>query len=257
MLIAYQVLYGTAQALAKLSYLLFYLRIFINSGFVLAVQIMIGVVLCWLSAIILQAFLICRPFNANWDISIRGSCDNRPFVYTANGAVGLITDVVILLLPVPTVLKLQMPLSTKLGIIAIFAIGLKYVSARENDLDADFCSICMISVIRMHSLYILNFADITYEMLNPVSWTVLEPSLAIISACLPIVRHLVKPAVGKGWFKLKSKSKAIKRTEDVEGNARLTEQHAEDGMQGHQFFRQPLDGCSEVCSSSHPIGRAI
>jgi len=186
MLIAYQLLYGTAQALAKFSYLFFYLRIFINEGFILAVKIMIGVVIAWWAANILQVFLICRPFNMNWNIFSKGTCGDRPAAYTAIGAINLITDVVILLLPVPTVWKLKMPVSSKVGICGIFAIGLL---------------ICIISIIRMQSLRTLDFADISYDMLNPVFWTVTEPSFAIINACLPIMRHLVKHFFGQhSWF---------------------------------------------------------
>jgi hypothetical protein len=124
MLVAYQLIYGTAQALAKVSYLFFYLRIFINKGFILAVKIMIGIILAWWTSNILQVFLICRPFNFNWNIYITGTCGNRPVAFTAIGAINLITDVAILLLPIPTVFKLQMPLSSKFGICGIFAIGL-------------------------------------------------------------------------------------------------------------------------------------
>lgn len=124
MLVAYQILYGTAQSLAKFSYLFFYLRIFINKGFIFAVEIMIGIVIAWWTANVLQVFLICRPFNMNWNVNVEGVCGDRPAAYTAFGAINLITDVAILLLPIPTVWKLKMPVSSKVGICAIFAIGL-------------------------------------------------------------------------------------------------------------------------------------
>lgn len=37
----------------------------------------------------------------------------------------------------------------------------------------------------MEALRKLDFSDITYNMINPVFWTVTEPSLVIINVCLP------------------------------------------------------------------------
>ncbi|RDW56862.1 hypothetical protein BP5796_12929 [Coleophoma crateriformis] len=190
LLVAYQLIYGTVQALAKISYLCFYLRIFVNDEFIKAVKIVAAIVVAWWTANVLQVFLICTPFKLNYDVTITGTCGNRPAAYTAIGAINLITDVAILLLPIPTVWKLQMPVSSKIGICGVFAIGL---------------SICIISIIRMQSMTTLDFNDITYDMINPVFWTVTEPSLAIINACLPVMRHLMKLVFGKkAWFRSKS-----------------------------------------------------
>jgi hypothetical protein len=52
-------------------------------------------------------------------------------------------------------------------------------------------SICAISVIRMVVLSRLNFNDISYDMLDSVFWTVTEPALVIINACIPTLRPLI------------------------------------------------------------------
>ncbi|RDW56693.1 hypothetical protein BP6252_14045 [Coleophoma cylindrospora] len=206
MLVAYQLIYGTVQALAKVSYLFFYLRIFVNKGFIKAVKIVAAIVVAWWTANVLQVFLICTPFKLNYDVTVTGTCGNRPAAYTAIGAINLITDVAILLLPIPTVWKLQMPVSSKIGICGIFTIGLRCLiprTTRSHPLTVS--SICIISIIRMQSMATLNFNDITYDMINPVFWTVTEPSLAIINACLPVMRHLMKIVFGKqAWFRSKS-----------------------------------------------------
>lgn len=95
--------------------------------------------------------------------------------------------------------------------------------------------ICIISIIRMQSLITLDFSDISYNMLNPVFWTVTEPSLAIINACLPIMRHLMKHLFGqRSWVgsnvrtKGASGSNTFERMQD--GELPLTNLH--DKQQG-------------------------
>lgn len=103
------------MSLAKFSYMFFYLRMFqINSRFRILTFGCMAVVAMWWTANILQIFLICQPFAMNWDSTIQGHCGNRPLTYALVGAVNILTDVTTLLLPVPTVWKLQMPLQLKL-----------------------------------------------------------------------------------------------------------------------------------------------
>jgi len=185
MLVAYQVIYGTALLFGKMSYLYFYRRIFINEGMRKATLIVMGVVVAWWVANNLQIFLICTPFNSNWDVTVKSHCGNRPAAFTTIGAINMVTDVIIMLLPIHFVRKLQMPSSSKIGVCVIFGLGLL---------------ICAVSIVRMRVLSQLNFDDISYNMLDSVFWTVTEPSLVIINACIPTMRHLVKSLLpGTAW----------------------------------------------------------
>lgn len=56
-----------------------------------------------------------------------GSCINRPAVYLANGVLNVVTDFVILLLPVPMIRGLQMPFRQKLLLAAMFSVGSLWV----------------------------------------------------------------------------------------------------------------------------------
>jgi hypothetical protein len=116
------------MSIAKLSYMFFYLRMFkVDGKFrMLTIGCMVVVALWW-TANVLQIFLICHPFALNWDSTIKGSCGNRPLTYALVGATNIATDITTLMLPVPTVWKLQMPLRLKIAITTIFCIGLLYV----------------------------------------------------------------------------------------------------------------------------------
>ncbi|QKX54809.1 uncharacterized protein TRUGW13939_01898 [Talaromyces rugulosus] len=173
----FQLLWGTAMSLAKFSYMFFYLSVFkASERFRRLTFGCMTIVALWWIANVFQIFLICRPFKMNWDSTAKGTCGNRPLTYALVGAVNIATDITTLLLPVPTVWSLQMPKRFKVGITAIFCIGLL---------------ITIISIIRMQSLIVLSFTEISSSMVDPVFWTVVEPSLAVTNACLPIIRPII------------------------------------------------------------------
>jgi hypothetical protein len=86
--------------------------------------VLLALVVAWYIANIFQVFFICKPFQSNWDVTITAICGNRPAAYTAIGAINMITDFVIMILPIPFVRQLHMPLSSKVGLCLIFMIGL-------------------------------------------------------------------------------------------------------------------------------------
>jgi hypothetical protein len=49
-----------------------------------------------------------------------------------------------------------------------------------------------VSVIRLHSLLVVDFGDPTYSVTTSTIWSILEPSLAIILACTPALKHLFR-----------------------------------------------------------------
>lgn len=66
----------------------------------------------------------CKPIAKGWDVSItEGSCINRAGLYLATAIVNIITDIMCLVLPIPIVLKLQMPRIQKLGVLCMFGVG--------------------------------------------------------------------------------------------------------------------------------------
>jgi hypothetical protein len=69
--------------------------------------------------------LICKPIEMNWNPTVEGgSCGNQNAAFTAVGIVDIITDLIILILPVPMVYKLQVPRANKIGLCCIFGTGL-------------------------------------------------------------------------------------------------------------------------------------
>jgi hypothetical protein len=76
--------------------------------------------------IVLMCLLLfpCTPLKRTWDVSItEGSCIDRTPVFMATAVLNMITDILLLVLPIPMVMKLQMPRAQKLGVICAFGVG--------------------------------------------------------------------------------------------------------------------------------------
>ena len=58
-----------------------------------------------------------------WDITLHAKCLNVNMLAFAQGGISLALDIVILILPIPTCLVLQMSTKRKLQVITMFSIG--------------------------------------------------------------------------------------------------------------------------------------
>lgn len=69
----------------------------------------------------------CSPRARIWDKSIPGTCIDIPALLNTSGLFNMVTDVLILLVPVKSVWNLHMTRKRKLGVILVFTVGLTYV----------------------------------------------------------------------------------------------------------------------------------
>jgi hypothetical protein len=75
-------------------------------------------------ALVFPLIFACTPFRRNWDVTITaGSCIDRTPLYMATAVLNMATDLLLLVLPVPMVVGLQMPRAQKLGLMCIFGVG--------------------------------------------------------------------------------------------------------------------------------------
>ncbi|PLB48663.1 hypothetical protein P170DRAFT_356740 [Aspergillus steynii IBT 23096] len=107
----------------KISILLLYRRIFPVRKFQIASWIVTGLVCSWCLAVFLTVLVQCRPISLNWDKSQEGTCLDAKQFFFGNAISNLLIDVVILTMPIPMVLQLQLRTSQKLTILGIFLLG--------------------------------------------------------------------------------------------------------------------------------------
>lgn len=65
----------------------------------------------------------CIPRRKLWEPSVPGTCLNNERVFVAGGSINVVSDFAILLIPLVSIAKLQMPMKKKLGVSTIFATG--------------------------------------------------------------------------------------------------------------------------------------
>lgn len=122
--------YNLALILAKLSALVLFVRIFHSRPFLLATYIFMGVlILCGLF-IVLSGFIFCVPVHAFWNLSYavrHEHCLPKGTIWYLNAAIQILTDIGILLLPMPLLAKMNLPRRQKIGIFLVFGVGILYV----------------------------------------------------------------------------------------------------------------------------------
>jgi hypothetical protein len=73
----------------------------------------------------LISFLICHPVQMNWNLlTLGGKCGNQTVAFAATGVMDVITDLLILILPIPIVLKIELPRANKIALLVIFCLGI-------------------------------------------------------------------------------------------------------------------------------------
>ncbi|PWY88277.1 hypothetical protein BO70DRAFT_259365, partial [Aspergillus heteromorphus CBS 117.55] len=165
---------------------LFFSRIFGRQRFFrICTTIVMVISWLWATSVILEAFLTCRPLAYNWDITIpNGVCGNRHAAYIVAGMLNLLTDLMVMTLPLPHVWRLQLGTPKKLALCFVFCLGL-LVSA--------------ISIVRLFSLIAIDFTDVTYSAQMGIMWSVLEPELAVICANMPLLKTFLSRMLPKAF----------------------------------------------------------
>ncbi|KAI9374214.1 hypothetical protein BJX61DRAFT_551718 [Aspergillus egyptiacus] len=173
----YQLIYPIAVGLVKFSILAQYYRIFEVRKFrvqviVVAVFVLVYTIVC----IFVNAFE-CRskPWRA-WDPAFPEGCNSLPATYFSTAAITIFTDLVILAMPLPQLIKLNLHVRRKYALIAIFSTG-AFASAA--------------SIARLNALYKYTVTeDVSYDAVLILLWSKIEVNVAIISASAPSLRPL-------------------------------------------------------------------
>ncbi|GLB03266.1 hypothetical protein AtubIFM57258_007843 [Aspergillus tubingensis] len=171
---ASQVLYGPLIFLTKLSIFLLYLRVFAPSPKCNQwwfIQILMGLNFFFYLADTIVKIFECTPRARIWDKTVPGRCIDAAIPVLVTSIVNVVSDIMMLLMPIRCVWRLQITLRKKVGITAIFAAGLFG---------------CLASVMRLRwSVKNRNTTDNTYDAFPELLWTTAEITSGIIASSLP------------------------------------------------------------------------
>lgn len=117
-------MWGISLVFVKISFLQFFSQIFSVVKTRPVFKIAMGICILWGIGSVLTPLLLCQPFAFNWDNKIPGGkCGNRPLSYILVGTFHIVTDFIVLTIPIPFLWKLQMVKSRKMTLIFIFSLG--------------------------------------------------------------------------------------------------------------------------------------
>lgn len=76
----------------------------------------------------ISAWVNCVPLAKFWDPKIGGFCFSQKGLWFSSSAVHIITDILILVYPMPVLRNLQLPRRQKIALMGVFALGALYAS---------------------------------------------------------------------------------------------------------------------------------
>ncbi|ORY10885.1 hypothetical protein BCR34DRAFT_338650 [Clohesyomyces aquaticus] len=116
--------YGPCAFCIKAAILLFLVRVFAPiKRAVKSLHVFIGVMLAYYTMALLLKSQICRPIQKFWNQDLDGRCLNQQALLLGDAAVSVLSDLTILIAPIPLALNLMVTSSRKLKIIAVFGAG--------------------------------------------------------------------------------------------------------------------------------------
>ncbi|GME21832.1 putative cfem domain-containing protein [Neofusicoccum parvum] len=221
-------LYLVISAGYKIGILLFLLRIFPAKGFRTITYGVIGFNVAWGIASVFMTIFQCIPIRKAWDWEhiVPGRCNNIHVQAWTAAAMGIFLDLVILVLPIPELLKLQLNTKKKLGLLAMFSVGI---------------FITIASIIRLQTLvHFSNSHDPTWDNIPATYWTAIEMNVGVSCACMPALRPLLKGAFPKLGTLFSSSKGATGNTSNSSGTIERIKQRQgalrmEEGSAGHSY----------------------
>ncbi|KAI1312138.1 hypothetical protein F5Y03DRAFT_265299 [Xylaria venustula] len=181
---AIEILYNPILALVKTSILLFLQRLFGQRPgvrrFILWLNTAnIGMMIGVFFATVLQ----CVPINKTWETSLKGTCIDKRVLFTVSASFNILTDMLMLALPLRIFINLKIPRRTKIALMFVFLLGFL----------TTITSIARL-VLLVQGLFMLKTTFSADASIGFVT-SAIETNLALITASAPALRPLLRT-----WF---------------------------------------------------------
>ncbi|KAI0157915.1 hypothetical protein GGR52DRAFT_576885 [Hypoxylon sp. FL1284] len=186
---AYSLMLPVALGCLKTSFLFFYMRVFAIQKRSATYKFLVGFivfVVVWAVTFFFATLFECRlDFDAIWSShnDFQRRCTQTvPLVFTLC-TTDFVTDVAIMIIPIPLILRLNLSTSKKVGVCSMFLLGGGTLVAS------------LIRFIMMLGSFFRNF-DMTSDNILGVTaciyWGMVECGVGVFAACLPTIQHLFR-----------------------------------------------------------------
>ncbi|CAN8100555.1 unnamed protein product [Discula destructiva] len=170
------IVYTWNLCLTKLAILLMYYRIFDVSRAAKAALVALGAfVVVWSCLSSFLFIFTCAPVQKLWIPDTPGHCIDQVGRWIANAASTIFTDLAIIILPIPQLLRLTLSRTEKFWVTLLVAQGLFVVIA---------------STYRFALLFSYTATNASYTMARVAGWSEIEIAAGIVAANLPILKPL-------------------------------------------------------------------
>lgn len=133
----FALLWNATVCFSKLSVLLMYTTLIPNRSLTRWTRGIGLFIILWNVGNIIGGLLICRPLAKNWDFTREGQCGSQPNYYFTMGIINIITDVLLIGLPMPYLYRLRLERRKKILAMALLSIGVMYVISMDRKLHAN------------------------------------------------------------------------------------------------------------------------
>ncbi|KAF9876119.1 CFEM domain-containing protein [Colletotrichum karsti] len=179
LLFVLQLFYILDLAVIKASILFLYLRVFNIKSFRPVLICTQGFNFLLGAAYIILSLAQCQPLQHywnGWDGEHEGKCADLNKIGLTHVAFNIALDVWMLILPATQVFKLNLPRKKKIGVMAMFGVGV---------------FLTIVSIVRIRSLLVFATSfNITADALWGITWSYVELCVGIFVACMPAARQL-------------------------------------------------------------------
>lgn len=159
---------------AKMSMLCLYPRLAPHTWVRWTCYICICIVACYSITAALVESLACQPLQGIVDESLDAVCYDSYPAYVALSSLNISIDVVILLLPIPLVMKMQLPGRQKFSVILLFATGIV---------------VCAVALKRVTYIPVLEASeDYDWDAVPDMILCFIEVNFGIVCASVPALR---------------------------------------------------------------------
>ncbi|KAI1391017.1 uncharacterized protein F4822DRAFT_395204 [Hypoxylon trugodes] len=159
---------------AKMSMLVLYLRLAPHEWFRWTCFTCIGVIACYSVTAAFVESLACRPLQGIVDESLDAECYDSYPAYITLSSLNIGIDIIILLLPIPLVIRMQLPTRQKISVILLFATGI---------------FVCAVALKRVIYIPVLEASeDYDWDAVPDMILCFLEVNFGIVCASVPAVR---------------------------------------------------------------------
>lgn len=85
--------------------------------------VLMSIIAAWQVGQVFIQLFACNPVAKSWDKSIPGTCQPISVMRNMNSSANIVSDFIILMLPLPIIWRLELPLKQRMAVAGIFGLG--------------------------------------------------------------------------------------------------------------------------------------